>query len=673
VARSSTGTGGNRKSTSTGTAKGTRRSAAKAEVEAGTSSAKAAAIKAAAGKAAAAKAATGKAAAGKSAAGRQQAAAKSGSAGRAKAAKAAASSRQAGAGTKEKNQPAAKGTAVGKANGKDAARHPWLRSYPESVPAEVTPLPFASIGDLLVDACRNYAGRPAFTCMGKSLSFAELEQQSAALGAYLQSLGLAKGARVALMMPNILQYPVAMMAVLRAGYIVVNVNPLYTPRELEHQLKDSGAEAIIILENFAHTLQAVRDRTPVRHVIVTAMGDLMGLKGLIVNLVVRHVKKMVPAWSLPGHVRFNDALKAGARERLKPLEVGPDDVAFLQYTGGTTGVSKGATLLHRNVLANVAQNELWVEALFAKRERPGQLIYVCALPLYHIFALTVNALMGMRQGAHNILIPNPRDIPAFVKELGKYQFHVFPGLNTLFNALLNNEDFRKLDFSSLLLTVGGGMAVQRPVAERWKEVTGSMICEGYGLSETSPVATANRFDSDEFTGTIGLPLPGTEIAIRDDEGNDLPIGEVGEICIRGPQVMAGYWNRPDETAKVMTKDGFFRSGDMGYMDERGYVKIVDRKKDMILVSGFNVYPNEIEEVVVQHPGVLEAAAVGVPDEKSGEVPKLFVVRRDPNLTAEEILKFCRENLTPYKVPKHVEFRNELPKTNVGKILRRELR
>ncbi|MBN9222470.1 MAG: long-chain fatty acid--CoA ligase [Mesorhizobium sp.] len=551
---------------------------------------------------------------------------------------------------------------------------PWLKNYPKNMPAEIGPLPYNSIGDFLVAACKQFAGQPAFTCMGKSITYAELERLSAAFGAYLQSTGLQKGARVGLMMPNILQYPVAMMAVARAGYIVVNINPLYTPRELEHQLKDSGAQAIVILENFANTLQAVVARTSVKHVVVAAMGDMLGgLKGTIVNLVVRRVKKMVPAWSLPGHVKFNAALKVGSGMTFKPATVAANDVAFLQYTGGTTGISKGATLLHSNVLANVAQNSLWVEDAYTVKPKPAHLNFVCALPLYHIFALTVNALMGMQQGAQNILIPNPRDIPGFVKELGKYPAHIFPGLNTLFNALLNNEDFRKLDFKPLILTLGGGMAVQKGVAERWKALTGCPISEGYGLSETSPVATANKFTSSDFTGTIGLPLPSTEIAIRDDDGNNVPLGEVGEICIRGPQVMAGYWNRPDETAKVMTKDGFFKSGDMGFMDDRGYTKIVDRKKDMILVSGFNVYPTELEEVVALHPGVLEVAAIGVPDEHSGEVPKLFIVKKDPALTAEAITAYCRENLTGYKRPKYIEFRTELPKTPVGKILRRALR
>lgn len=561
-----------------------------------------------------------------------------------------------------------------KAVGAGSPERPWLKSYPKVVPAEIGALPFGSIGDLLADACKQYASRPAFTCMGKTITYAEVERQSAAFAAYLQSTGLQKGARVAVMMPNVLQYPVAMMAVLRAGYVVVNINPLYTPRELEHQLRDSGAQAIVILENFANTLQAVIAKTAVKHVVVAAMGDMLGgLKGTIVNLVVRRVKKMVPAWSLPGHVKFNAALKAGTGMNFKPVKVAADDVAFLQYTGGTTGISKGAVLLHSNVLANVAQNALWIEDAFTVKPKPAHLNFICALPLYHIFALTVNALMGMQLGGQNILIPNPRDIPGFVKQLGKYPIHIFPGLNTLFNALLNNEDFRKLDFKPLILTLGGGMAVQKGVAERWKALTGCPVTEGYGLSETSPVATANTFSNGTFTGTIGLPLPSTEIAIRDDDGNDLPLGEVGEICIRGPQVMAGYWKRPDETAKVMTKDGFFKSGDMGFMDERGYTKIVDRKKDMILVSGFNVYPNELEEVVALHPGVLEVAAIGVPDEHSGEVPKLFVVKKDPLLTAEVLTVYCRENLTGYKRPKYIEFRTELPKTPVGKILRRALR
>jgi long-chain acyl-CoA synthetase len=575
-----------------------------------------------------------------------------------------------------KASAAAKAATAAKPKGsakQTSASKPWLASYPDIIPAEIGPLAYQSIGDLLADSVKKFSTRPAFTCMDKTLTYAQVGEMAQSFAAFLQSKGLQKGARVAIMMPNVLQYPIVMMAVLRAGYTVVNVNPLYTPRELEHQLKDSGAEAIVILENFAHTLQSIVGKTNVKHVVVATMGDLLGLKGHIVNFVVRRVKKLVPAWSLPGHIRFNDALKSGSHATFKPAKVEPDDVAFLQYTGGTTGVSKGATLLHRNVLANVAQNDVWVKTAYIKRPEPDRLVYVCALPLYHIYALTVNALMGMQQGAQNILIPNPRDIPSFVKELQKYPVNIFPGLNTLFNALLNNPDFQKLDFKPLLLTFAGGMAAQKAVSERWQKLTGCVISEGYGLSETSPVATANRFDASDFTGTIGIPIPSTEIAIRDDEGHDLPLGDVGEICIRGPQVMAGYWNRPDETAKVMTSDGFFKSGDMGFMDTRGYVKIVDRKKDMILVSGFNVYPNEIEDVAATHPGVLECAAIGVPDEKSGETPKLFVVKKDPALTAEALQKYLRENLTGYKVPKYVEFRTDLPKTNVGKILRRELR
>lgn len=571
-----------------------------------------------------------------------------------------------------KSKPAARGRTSKTAL--TYADKPWLKTYPKGIAHEIGPLADKSIGDMLVAACKKFSDRPAFTCMDKTLTYAEVESLSRQFAGYLQSLGLKQGARIAMMMPNVLQYPVALMAALRAGYVIVNVNPLYTPRELEHQLKDSGAEAIVILENFAHTLQAVLGRTKVKHVVVASMGEMLGtIKGAIVNLVVRRVKKLVPAWSLPGHVTFGAALKKGAGKTFRPADVGHEDTAFLQYTGGTTGVAKGATLSHGNVLSNVAQNAIWVETAFIEKKRPDRLVYVCALPLYHIYALTVNALTGMQQGAQNILIPNPRDLPSLVGELKKHSVNVFPGLNTLFNALLNNEEFRKLDFSKLALTFGGGMAVQKPVADRWKELTGCVVAEGYGLSETSPVATVNLFGSGDFTGTIGLPIPSTDIAIRDDDGKDVPLGEIGEICIRGPQVMSGYWQRPEETAKVFTKDGFFKSGDMGFMDEKGYVKIVDRKKDMILVSGFNVYPNEIEEVVAQHPGVLEVAAIGVPDEHSGEVPKLFIVKKDPNLTSEQILDYCKQNLTGYKRPRHIEFRTELPKTNVGKILRRELR
>ena len=549
----------------------------------------------------------------------------------------------------------------------------WLQSYPEGTPAEIAPLAHRSIADLLDRSFSGFAERRAFSCMGKTIRYGELDAASNAFGAHLQSLGLQKGDRVALMMPNILQYPVAMAGVLRAGLTVVNVNPLYTPRELEHQLKDSGARAIVILENFANTLQQVIGRTGVEHTIVTAMGDMMGLKGHIVNLVVRRVKKMVPAWHIDGHRTFKAVLADARGKAPNRPELGHGDVAFLQYTGGTTGVSKGATLTHANILANTEQCSTWLDVGYRAKGKPEEVNYVCALPLYHIFALTANGFVGIKEGGHNILIPNPRDIAAFVKELGNHEFHFFPGLNTLFNALMNNEDFAKLDFGHLRMTFGGGMAVQRPVAERWHAMTGCAITEGYGLSETSPVATGNRLDVAEFTGTIGLPMPSTDISIRDDDGKTLPYGEVGEICIRGPQVMAGYWNRPDETADVMTEDGFFRSGDMGFMDDKGYTKIVDRKKDMILVSGFNVYPNEVEEVAVGCEGVVEAAAIGVPDEHSGEAVKLFVVRAHDAVTEKAVKDHCAQHLTNYKRPKHIEFRDELPKTNVGKILRRELR
>jgi long-chain acyl-CoA synthetase len=549
----------------------------------------------------------------------------------------------------------------------------WLKHYPAGVPADIDPSQYASLVDLLEESFKTFADRKAFICMDKSISYRELDEMSLALAAYLQGLGLPKGARVALMMPNVLQYPIAISAVLRAGFVVVNVNPLYTPRELEHQLKDSGAEAIIVLENFAHTVQQVLSRTTVKHILVASMGDLLGLKGLIVNLVVRRVKKMVPAYSLPGAVAFNDAVAAGRGKRFDRPTIAADDVAFLQYTGGTTGASKGATLLHRNVVANVLQNDAWLQPALAKPPHIDQLLIVCALPLYHIFALTCCFLLAVRAGGANLLIPNPRDIAGFVKELMKYQVNSFPAVNTLYNGLLHHPDFGKIDFSKLKMSNGGGMAVQRTVAEQWKKVTGSSIAEGYGLSETAPVLTCNLPTATEFNGTIGVPLPSTDLSIRDDDGNEVPLGQPGEICAKGPQVMAGYWNRPDETARVMTSDGFFRTGDIGVMSEDGFTRIVDRKKDMILVSGFNVYPNEIEEVIASHPGVLETAVIGLADEKSGEAVKAFIVRKDPNLTAEEIVKFCREQLTSYKVPKQIEFRTELPKTNVGKILRRELR
>jgi long-chain acyl-CoA synthetase len=549
----------------------------------------------------------------------------------------------------------------------------WLKSYQPGVPAEIDPTQYRSLTHLLEEAFRKYADRKAYVCMDKSITYGELDRLSQQMGAWLQSRGLKQGARVAIMLPNVLQYPIALAAALRAGYTIVNVNPLYTPRELQHQLVDSGAEAIIVLENFAHTVEQVVGKTEVRHIVVATMGDLLGgLKGTLVNFVVRKVKKMVPGFALPGAIGFNKMLAEGARMTFKPARLGHDDVAFLQYTGGTTGVAKGAVLLHRNVLANVLQNEAWFGPTLAQH-KGAQLQFVCALPLYHIYALTVCALLGLRVGGVNVLIPNPRDMPGFVKELRKYKINIFPAVNTLYNGLLNNPEFATLDFSSYLVCPGGGMAVQKSVADKWLKLTGTPIVEGYGLSETSPVATANRCDITEFTGTIGLPLPSTEIRILDDAGNALPFGQPGEIAVRGPQVMAGYWKRDDETAKVMTADGFLKTGDVGIMDESGATCIVDRKKDMILVSGFNVYPNEVEGVVAAHPGVLEVACVGVPDQNSGEAVKLYVVRKDPNLTEQALMEYCKEQLTGYKRPKTIEFRDTLPKTNVGKILRRELR
>jgi len=546
----------------------------------------------------------------------------------------------------------------------------WLKSYPENMPSEIDPTQYRSVTHLLEESFRKYADRNAYVCMDKFLTYGELDKLSLRMGAWLQSKGLQPGARVAIMMPNVLQYPVAMAAVLRAGYTVVNVNPLYTPRELQHQLVDSGSEAIIVLENFATTVEQVISHTKVKHVIVATMGDMLGtLKGAIVNLVVRKVKKLVPAFSLPGSISYKKMLAEAANMTLQPTKQAHDDIAFLQYTGGTTGVSKGAMLLHSNIIANVLQNEAWLQF----KQHQEQIVFVAALPLYHIYSLTISALMGMRMGGLTLLIPNPRDIPGFVKELSKYRVAVFPAVNTLYNALLNNPEFPKLDFSSYSVCNGGGMAVQKAVADKWLKVTGTPIIEGYGLSETSPVATANRVDIKEFTGTIGLPIPSTEVQILDDDGKPVPLGQTGEIAIRGPQVMAGYWNRADETAKTMTADGFFKTGDIGIMDERGYTRIVDRKKDMIIVSGFNVYPNEVEGVVAAHTGVLEVACIGVPDQNSGEAVKLFVVRKDPNLTAEQLLDYCKHELTAYKKPKFIEFRDELPKTNVGKILRRQLR
>jgi long-chain acyl-CoA synthetase len=549
----------------------------------------------------------------------------------------------------------------------------WLKQYPAGVPADIDVTQYSSLVELLEESFAKFRERKAFICMDKSITYRDLDEMSLALGAYLQSKGLQKGARVALMMPNVLQYPIATAAVLRAGYAAVNVNPLYTPRELEHQLKDSGAEAIVVLENFATTVQQVMAKTQLKHVIVGSMGDLLGLKGVLVNLVVRRVKKMVPTYSIPGAVSFNDAIAAGRTMTFQKPRLMPDDVAFLQYTGGTTGVSKGATLLHRNVLANVLQNDAWLQPALKKPPYVDQLFIVCALPLYHIFALTACYLLAVRAGGVNLLIPNPRDMAGFVKELSKYQVNSFPAVNTLYNGLLNTPGFDKIDFSKLKTSFGGGMATQKSVAEKWLAVTGCPLSEGYGLSETSPTLTCNPADVDRFTGSIGLPVPSTWLSIRDDDGNEVPLGQPGEICARGPQVMAGYWNRPDETAKVMTADGYFRTGDIGVMSADGTTKIVDRKKDMILVSGFNVYPNEIEEVIASHPGVLECAVIGVQDAKSGEAVKAFVVKKDPSLTAEDVIKFCTTQLTGYKVPKQIEFRTALPKTNVGKILRRELR
>ena len=550
----------------------------------------------------------------------------------------------------------------------------WLKHYPQGVPHTIDPDQYASLVALLDESFHKYKDRPAYHFMGKSLRFGEVDDLSRAFAAYLQSQGLVKGDRVAVMMPNVPQYPVVVAGILRAGLVLVNVNPLYTPRELEHQLKDSGAKLIVIIENFAATLQACHDAVPSKKVVLASMGDLLGLaKGWLVNLVVRKVKKMVPAFSLPGAVRFNEAIAKGRRSPFKAPPLKRDDIAVLQYTGGTTGVSKGAVLKHRNIIANVLQIEAW-NAPVTKKIPPGeQITMVCALPLYHIFALTVNMMVAMRIGGANVLIPNPRDLPSVFKELAKYKFHILPAVNTLFNAMVNHAQFNRVDWSNLVLSVGGGMAITGGTAKLWLEKTKSPICEGYGLSETSGAATCNPVTSTAYSGTIGIPLPSTELTLLDDEGREVAMGAPGEIAIRGPQVMAGYWQRPDETAKVMTPDGYFRSGDIGTVDERGYFKIVDRKKDMILVSGFNVYPNEVEEVVGLMPGVLECAAVGMPDEHSGEAVKLVVVRKDAAVSEAAVRAYCEANLTGYKRPRIVEFRTDLPKTAVGKILRRELR
>ena len=545
----------------------------------------------------------------------------------------------------------------------------WLKSYPPGVPAEIDINQYASLREVLEESCAKFDSRPAYSCMGRTITFAELDRLSTAFGAFLQARGLTKGARVALMMPNVLQYPVCLFGILRVGCTVVNVNPLYTPRELEYQLNDSGAEMIVVVENFAHTLAEVLSKTEVKHVIVATIGEMLGLKGMLVDFVLRHVKKMIPAWEIPGAIRLSDALAEGGRRKLQPVAIGHEDIAFLQYTGGTTGVAKGAMLLHRNIIANLLQAGAWVKPFLGNKRH----VVITPLPLYHIFSLTANCLIFMTLGAENVLITNPRDIPGLVKEMSKHSFTAITGVNTLFNALLNSADFQKLDFSTLQMTLGGGMAVQKAVADRWEKVTGKPLIEAYGLTETSPAATINPLDLPEYNGAIGLPISSTDLVLRDDDGKDVALGDRGEICIKGPQVMAGYWKRPEETAKIIDRDGWLATGDIGVVDERGYVRIVDRKKDMILVSGFNVYPNEIEAVVAMHPGVLECAAVGVPDPKSGEAVKLFVVKKDPALTAEALLAHCREQLTGYKCPRDVEFRTELPKSNVGKILRRELR
>ena len=556
----------------------------------------------------------------------------------------------------------------------NAADRPWLSAYPDGVPADIDLSPYRSLVQLLDESLAKYAARSAYHYMGHDMAYAEVDAQARALAAYWQSKGLVKGDRVAVMMPNVLQYPVAVAAILRAGLVVVNVNPLYTARELEHQLNDSGAKAIVIIENFAATLAACLGKTPIKHIVLAAMGELLPWpKRWLVNYVVRHVKKLVPPFELPSAVRFADAVHQGRALSFKPVDIGPNDMAVLQYTGGTTGVSKGAVLLHRNVLANVLQSEAWDAPVMHRIPAGEQPTAVCALPLYHIFAFTVNMMLSLRSGGKNILIPNPRDLPAVFKALKGQTFHSFPAVNTLFNGLLHHPEFDSVDWSHLKVSIGGGMAVQAAVAKLWLERTGCPICEGYGLSETSPSASCNPVTVTAFSGSIGVPLPGTLMKCLDDEGHEVPLGQPGEIAIQGPQVMAGYWQRPDETAKVMSADGWFRSGDIGVMDERGYFRIVDRKKDMILVSGFNVYPNEVEDVVMGMGAVLECAAVGIPDEHSGEAVKLIVVKKDPALSEQAVRDYCRERLTGYKTPKLIEFRSELPKTPVGKILRRQLR
>lgn len=551
----------------------------------------------------------------------------------------------------------------------------WLKHYPPGVPAEIDSSKYSSLAALLEESFAKYRDRTAFVCMDRALTYYDLDDAARALGAWLQSKGLQKGARVAIMMPNMLQYPIAIVGILRAGYTVVNTNPLYTARELQLQLQDAGAEAIIVLENFAHTLEQVIAETSIKYVVIASMGDLLGMvKGAIVNLIVRRVKKMVPAYTLPSATRFNVAIAAGKGMRmLNGPQLGPDEIALLQYTGGTTGTAKGAVLLHRNVVANMLQIDAWLQPVLEKEPKVDRLIVMAALPLYHIFAFTACFLLSIHTGGQCILIPNPRDIPNLIKELANYKVNHFPAVNTLYNALLNHPDFSKIDWSMLKCAVGGGMAVQQTVAERWLNATGCPIVEGYGLSETSPVLTCNSAAASKWSGTIGLPVPSTDISIRDDDNNEVPLGEPGEICARGPQVMPGYWQLPDETSKVMTRDGYFRTGDIGLVDQMGHVRIVDRKKDMISVSGFKVYPNEVQAVASSHPSVLESAAIGIRDARCGEVVKLYVVRKDSGLTEAELLAYCRAQLTHYKVPKSVEFRAELPQNNVGKILRRQLR
>ena len=550
---------------------------------------------------------------------------------------------------------------------------PWLKQYPEGVPYEVDISGYSSLLDMFDESFVRYPNRKACEFLGKHVSYREVDRHSSNFAAYLQSQGLEPGARVAIMLPNVVQFQIAMLGVLRAGYVVVNVNPLYTARELEYQLKDSGASVLIILENFAHVYQDIAQSAPLKQTIVTSIGEMIGLKGAIVNFVLRNIKKAVPAWDLPGHISFSDALHSGSAHHWTKPNSKLEDIAFLQYTGGTTGVSKGAILLHKNILSNVLQTELWLDPAL-KRKQVGQLVFLCALPMYHIFALTACAVLGMRKGGLLVLVPNPRDFDGFIKLLKKHpDINIFPGVNTLFNALMHKPEFASVKFPNILATIGGGMAMQKAVADHWQEMTGAPIAEGYGLSETSPVACVNSALIDSFTGYIGFPVPSTEVVILGEDGIEVPFGTPGEICIRGPQVMAGYWNKPQETKNVMTPDGFFKSGDIGIMNADGLTKIVDRKKDMVLVSGFNVYPNEVEEVLSLIPGVLECAVIGVPDEDSGEAVKAFVVRQDQSLTEEAILAFCKENLTNYKRPKHIVFRAELPKTNVGKILRRELR